>query len=63
MSEIVDVGNIMSGSADINKQNELRNTYIHLGQYADNLNNPEHIQFSFDEKISIMNQELFKKEE
>ena len=63
MNEIIDVGNIMSGSADTVRQNELRDTYIHLGQYAENLNNPEHIQISFDEKITIMNQELFKKEE
>lgn len=63
MNEIVDVAGIMSGTADIVKQNELRDTYIHLGQYAENLNNPEHIQISFYDKITIMNQELFKKEE
>jgi predicted AAA+ superfamily ATPase len=63
MNEIIDVGNIMSGSADIVRQNELRDTYIHLGQYSLNLNNPEHIQISFSDKISIMNEELFKKEE
>ncbi|MBC7503452.1 ATP-binding protein [Candidatus Gracilibacteria bacterium] len=63
MGEIVDVGSIMGGIADIAKQNELRDTYIHLGQYAENLNNPEHIQISFTDKVSIMNLELFKKEE
>ena len=53
----------MSGTNDIIRQNELRDTYIHLGQYSENLNTPEHTQISFDEKISIMNGELFKKEE
>lgn len=63
MSEIIDVASIMSGTADIMKQNELRDTYIHLGQQSENLNTPEHIQVSFDEKVAIMNTELFKKEE
>lgn len=61
--EIVDVGNIMSGNSDISRQNELRDTYIHLGQYADNLNDPEHIQITFSDKVALMNIELFKKEE
>ena len=61
--EIIDVGNIMSGNSDISRQNELRDTYIHLGQYADNLNNPEHIQITFSDKLALMNWELFKKEE
>ncbi len=63
MSEIIDVASIISGNTDIVRQNELRDTYIHLGQYTPNLNNPEHIHIAFSDKISIMNQELFKKEE
>ncbi len=61
--EIVDVASIMSGTTDIVRQNELRDIYIHLGQYSENLNNPEHIEISFSDIVSIMNQELFKKEE
>ena len=53
----------MSGNSDISRQNELRDTYIHLGQYADNLNDPEHIQITFSDKVALMNIELFKKEE
>ncbi len=63
MNEVIDVSAIMSGSADIVKYNELRDTYIHLGQYSINLDTPEHIQVSFDEKVAMMNHELFKKEE
>lgn len=61
--ETIKIDDIMSGTNDIIRQNELRDTYIHLGQYSENLNTPEHTQISFDEKISIMNGELFKKEE
>ncbi|MBC7498120.1 DUF4143 domain-containing protein [Candidatus Gracilibacteria bacterium] len=63
IGETIKIDDIMSGTNDIIRQNELRDTYIHLGQYSENLNTPEHTQISFDEKISIMNGELFKKEE
>ena len=59
----IDVWAIMSKKADIWGLNELRDTYIHLGQYPCNLDNPEWFQLSFDEKLATMNQELFKKEE
>jgi hypothetical protein len=63
MGVTVDVGSIMSGSADISGYNTLRDTYLHLGQYPDNLIHPDHITDTFDSKISIINTELFKKEE
>jgi predicted AAA+ superfamily ATPase len=63
MNETIDVSAIMSGTADIVRYNELRDIYIHLGQYSANLDTPEHIQISFDEQVATMNRELFKKEE
>ncbi len=63
MQNPVDVWGIMSGKIDIEIYNKLRETYLHLGAYPVNLDNPEHIQVTFDNKLSIMNQELFKKEE
>ncbi len=63
MWEIVDIAAIMSGNDDIIKKNELRDSYIHLGQYPENLNIPDQFQETFNRKITIMNQELFKKEE
>lgn len=59
----IDVGAIMSKKADIGALNELRDTYIHLGQYPHNLDDHESLQASFEEKLAVMNQELFKKEE
>ncbi len=59
----INVGAIMSGTSDINKLNSLKDAYIHLWQFGVNIENPEHIQTSFDEKMSEMVQELFKKEE
>ena len=53
----------MSKKADIGALNELRDIYIHLGQYPHNLDNPESLQESFDAKLATMNKELFKKEE
>ncbi len=63
MNQIIDVGSIMTGNADINSLNNLRDSYVHLGAYPSNLAIPENVQTSFDEKLSIMNTELFKKEE
>lgn len=59
----IDVASIMSGSADISSYNTLRDTYLHLGQYADSLTHPDHITQTFENKIAIINTELFKKEE
>jgi hypothetical protein len=53
----------MSGKVDIETYNKLRETYLHLGAYPVNLDNPEHIHVTFDDKLSIMNGELIKKEE
>lgn len=53
----------MSGSADVSNYNTLRDTYLHLGQYANNLTHPDNITKAFEKKISIINTELFKKEE
>lgn len=63
MQQAIDVAAIMSWSADLNVLNQLRDDYIHLGSYPDNLNDSSNIQIEFDKKLSIMNQELFKKEE
>lgn len=63
MGDIIDISSIMTEKKSTEKQNELRDTYIHLGQYWDNLEDPEHIHVTFESKLSIMNQELFKKEE
>jgi hypothetical protein len=59
----IDIASIMSGSADISIYNTLRDTYLHLGQFPDNLTHPDHITETFEHKISIINTELFKKEE
>jgi predicted AAA+ superfamily ATPase len=59
----IDIASIMSGTADVSSYNTLRDTYLHLGQYADNLTHPDHIIETFDKKIANINQELFKKEE
>lgn len=63
MGHTVDVGTIMSGNANISEYNALRDTYIHLGQYPINLNDSTHVDVWFSDKLAIMNQELFKKEE
>ncbi len=63
MDQIVDVGSIMSGAVDISSFNTIRDTYIHLGGYPLNLNIPDNVLVNFEEKLTIMNQELFKKEE
>lgn len=63
MWQSIDVGAIMSGGVDITSLNILRDTYIHLGQYPKNLIDSDHVFVSFDDKIALMNTELFKKEE
>lgn len=59
----INVGEIMWGVADIDELNEQKDAYIHLGQYPANIVDPTHIQTTFDDKLSEMVQELFKKEE
>ncbi len=59
----INVGDIMNWTADIDGLNVQKDAYIHLGQYPKNLLDPEHISVDFSEKISVMVQELFKKEE
>lgn len=63
MGHVIDIQSIMSWKESIQELNSFRDSYIHLGQYVYNLNNPENIQASFDKKLSVMNQELFRKEE
>ena len=63
MDQVIDVGAIMRWAANIDELNKIRDTYIHLGAYPTNLDNSENVQIAFDNKLSIMNQELFKKEE
>ncbi len=63
MDQPIDVGAIMWWSADISSLNTLRDTYIHLGAFPTNIDNSDNILIAFDNKLSIMNQELFKKEE
>jgi hypothetical protein len=53
----------MSGTADIGSINTLRDTYIHLGQFPTNLTDSSHVEVSFQEKLQVMNTEIFKKEE
>lgn len=59
----INVSAIMAGTADIDTLSEQKDRYIHLGQYPINIINPEHIQTSFDEKMTEMVQKVFKKEE
>jgi predicted AAA+ superfamily ATPase len=59
----INVGEIMSGNADIDILNQLKDAYIHTGQYPINIDDPENIQATFDDKMTVMVQELFKKEE
>jgi len=63
MWQVIDVGTIMSGTADIGSINTLRDTYIHLGQFPTNLTDSSHVEVSFQEKLQVMNTEIFKKEE
>lgn len=60
---MIDVGTIMSGTANIASINTLRDNYIHLGQFPTNLTDPSHVEISFQEKLQVMNTEIFKKEE
>ncbi len=63
MGLIIDIQAIMTWTESIQELNSFRDRYIHLGHNISNIDNPENIQSSFDRKLSIMNQELFKKEE
>ncbi len=58
----VDVGAILSWTANIDRLNTLRDAYIHVGQYGYNISNPDSIDTLWDDKISIMVSELFEKE-
>ena len=58
----VEIGEILSGSADITWLNQLRDEYIHLGQYGKNISDPENLEDTWNHNISIMVQELFEKE-
>jgi predicted AAA+ superfamily ATPase len=58
----VEIGVILSGTADIGELNSLRDDYIHLGQYGKNISDPENLEDIWNDKISIMVEELFEKE-
>lgn len=59
----INVGELMSGTADIESLNVQKDAYIHLGQFPTNIENPDQIPYVFSEKLSEMAQELFRKEE
>ena len=63
MGQSIDVSAIMQWTINIDSLNTLRDTYIHLGAYPKNLDNSENVEKGFAGKLSIMNEELFKKEE
>ncbi len=58
----VEIGAILGGTADIAELNSLRDDYIHLGQYGKNISDPENLEEIWNDKISIMVEELFEKE-
>ncbi len=58
----VEIGAILSGTADIWELNSLRDDYIHLGQYGKNISDPENLEDIWSANIAIMEQELFEKE-
>lgn len=47
---------------NVGKLNTLRDEYIHLGQYGHNISNPDSMNAFWNDKLSIMEQELFEKE-
>lgn len=62
MGTPLDIASIMSGSTDLNELNSLRDMYVRAGSLPANIENPDDIISRFDEKLAIMNQQLFKKE-
>lgn len=58
----VEIGGILSGTADIWELNSLRDDYIHLGQYGKNISDPENLEDIWNANIAVMEQELFEKE-
>lgn len=58
----VDIGSILNWSANIDRLNALRDEYIHVWQYGHNIKNPEDIDSLWENRLSLMVQELFEKE-
>jgi hypothetical protein len=58
----IEIWAVLSWTANITKLNTLRDEYIHTWQYGYNIINPENIDFLWEDKLSIINKELFEKE-
>lgn len=58
----INISQILSGWMNVGKLNTLRDEYIHLGQYGHNISNPDSMNAFWNDKLSIMEQELFEKE-
>lgn len=58
----ISVKELMLGNINIKKINELLLTYIWSGYFPENIENPSHIFSRFEEKCTIMKQELYDKE-
>lgn len=59
----IDITSIFAGTTDIHEINRLRDSYIHVGQYVSNIVDPESMEALWNEKIAIMDWELFEKEQ
>lgn len=58
----IEIWAVLAWTANIAKLNTLRDEYIHLWQYGYNITHPEDIDLLWEDKLSIINQELFERE-
>lgn len=58
----INVGDLMSGTTDMNTLNHIRDEYIHTGSDEINIQDPSQIASRFEEKLTVIKSELFEKE-
>jgi predicted AAA+ superfamily ATPase len=58
----INVGELMAWTANIEKLTELKEAYIHLGQFGKNLIKWENTHEAFENKMKLMKEHLFAKE-
>ncbi len=58
----INIGDIMQGEAEMSRLLELRETYMHLGQFGEHLTKWENTQRVWNEKMEQMKTHLFPKE-
>ncbi len=59
----VNIGDVMQGNAPADELIELRDQYIHLGAFGENLTKGENTWKAFEEKLWEMKKDIFAKEE